>query len=157
MTIESEYIKAAGEGCPFCKSTNIDGEGVQIEPGIAIQEVGCNECYAEWEDHYKIDHIRVTVEPKHFDSEVQGRAPTHAERASIRRIFEGYEPGIINVHDNYISDCPGYAGWLAVTVSGEPQFCATFTKDSEGNIELCAQATDTETPCQEASNEQTNP
>ena len=53
------------------------------------------------------------------------------------KIFEGYDPIICAVYDNYMSDGPGYTGWLAVTVGGEPEYCSVFTKDKQGAIELC--------------------
>lgn len=66
------------------------------------------------------------------------REPTAPERAAIAEIFEGYEPDHIMVIDDYISDGPGYMGWVAVTLGGEPEYCNSFTKDRDGNIELCS-------------------
>ena len=65
------------------------------------------------------------------------RDPTPAERQSIIDLFEGYDPPILAVFDDYASDGPGYCGWLAMTVGGEPNYCATFTKDKAGQIEIC--------------------
>lgn len=73
-----------------------------------------------------------------MNTEYEGRQPTDQEVEAIDTIFEGYTPPIIRVYDNYISDGPGYVGWLAITVGGEPQFCNTFFKDRENKIVLCA-------------------
>ena len=67
---------------------------------------------------------------------VEGRHPTKSELGIIERIFEGYRPDYCMVWDNYISDGPGYAGWVAVTLGGEPNMVASFTKDKHGNIVL---------------------
>ncbi len=70
-----------------------------------------------------------------------GRAPTELEVQQIAEMFEDYQPGIIVIYDHYISDGPGYAGWLAVTVGGEPQFCDTIIKDKDGQMMLASEAT----------------
>ena len=151
MTIESEptqptMLEASGHRCPFCKSTMIEGGSVEIQSGEATQKVGCNECSAEWIDGYKISQVSILTMPQRYDSEVQGRAPTREEREAITNCFEGYQPGIIHVHDNYISDGPGYTGWLAVTVGGEPQLCATFIKNDMNRIEISTQAASIDDP-----------
>lgn len=72
------------------------------------------------------------------------REPTTSEIESITALYEDYTPSYIAVWDNYISDCPGYRGWIAVTIGGSPEYCGTLTKDHEGKIELCREVTEPE-------------
>ncbi len=74
-----------------------------------------------------------------MNTEYEGRQPTDQEVEAIDTIFEGYTPPIIRVYDNYISDGPGYVGWVAITLGGEPEYVASFTKDHKGVIELCCE------------------
>ena len=67
---------------------------------------------------------------------VEGRHPTKEELDVIEKIFEGYRPQYAMVWDNYISDGPGYWGWVCVTVGGEPWLSSVFTKDPQGRIIL---------------------
>ena len=76
------------------------------------------------------------------DNHPVNRDPSAAEIAAITELFQGYEPSYVRVFPSYCSDGPGYRGWLAITVGGEPQFCSTFTKNKVGIIELCGQAID---------------
>lgn len=138
----AEHNAAAGEYCPFCHATEIDGGYIDIEAQAATQECSCIECGAEWIDHYKIDHVDIIKMPQRCKAtDYVGRAPTDIEVQAITEMFEDYQPGIIVVYDHYISDGPGYAGWLAVTVGGEPQFCDAIIKDSNGQMMLASGAT----------------
>ncbi len=49
-----EYLKADGGVCPCCRGTNIEGEGVDINHGGASQACTCDDCGAEWVDHYTL-------------------------------------------------------------------------------------------------------
>ena len=53
-----EYLEEPNQ-CPVCNSSNIDGNGVEIEMGEAFQEVGCNTCNAVWIDHYELAGYRL--------------------------------------------------------------------------------------------------
>jgi hypothetical protein len=68
----------------------------------------------------------------------EGRRPTVEELDSIETLLEGYRPDHVTVWDNYVSDGPGYVGWVAVTVGGNPDYATTFTKTQDGFIEVCA-------------------
>lgn len=50
-----EYVKEGGNKCPFCGSTDIEGDQVTIDAGKAYQPVGCNDCEGEWTDVYKLE------------------------------------------------------------------------------------------------------
>jgi hypothetical protein len=52
MLNAKEYIEKGGNSCPFCGSTAIDGNGVEIEKGKAFQPCSCNRCGKEWTDIY---------------------------------------------------------------------------------------------------------
>ena len=56
---KSDYLKSGFAHCPYCKSNNISGDGIDIESDYAIQEVTCYDCGRSWRDHYKL----VDVEP----------------------------------------------------------------------------------------------
>jgi hypothetical protein len=62
-----------------------------------------------------------------------GRMPSVEELAEIERLFEGWFPSYIRVWDNYISDGPGYMGWVAAFVGGEPELGGILIKE-EGKI-----------------------
>jgi hypothetical protein len=64
---EKLYIKNKGVKCPFCKSSQIEGDDVDINTGIASQEMGCLECEAIWWDIYKLNTIHVTKLPEKYD------------------------------------------------------------------------------------------
>jgi len=70
------------------------------------------------------------------------RDPMPAERDAIVALLEGYQPPVLAVFDDYMSDGPGYHGWVAMTIGGEPHICATFTKDTNGTIELCSEVSE---------------
>ena len=42
--------------CPYCGSDQI--EGGSIEGENAYQKVGCNDCYKEWRDVYKLTDVK---------------------------------------------------------------------------------------------------
>jgi len=57
MTLTSEeYVEREGANCPACESTDIAGDKTEMEPGHYYQKMACNECHAEWWDHYKLNH-----------------------------------------------------------------------------------------------------
>lgn len=51
---QDEYVKQGGTCCPFCKSTDIVGDSIEIDCGTASQEVSCNDCNGEWKDQYDL-------------------------------------------------------------------------------------------------------
>ena len=47
------YLKNSSH-CPFCKSTDITGESIEVDGNLAWQEIGCNKCGKIWFDYYKL-------------------------------------------------------------------------------------------------------
>lgn len=52
--IQNRYIKAGGIYCPYCGSEEIEGRIVEVDQGIARQEIRCVECRADWQDQYRL-------------------------------------------------------------------------------------------------------
>lgn len=52
-----EYIDKMGCHCPYCDSSDIIGEGVEIEANEAYQQMFCNVCDRGWTDEYKLVRI----------------------------------------------------------------------------------------------------
>ena len=48
-----DYVEGEGK-CPVCKSTQIEGDSIDIEGKHAYQSVGCNNCGASWVDEYAL-------------------------------------------------------------------------------------------------------
>lgn len=48
----AEYVAERGTCCPFCRSTDLEGQEVEIAAGTAHQQVGCLDCGEEWADTY---------------------------------------------------------------------------------------------------------
>ncbi|MBU0564890.1 MAG: hypothetical protein KJ890_15480 [Gammaproteobacteria bacterium] len=53
MTNE-EYLADAGNHCPFCRSPNIQGGGIEVEAGRAWQNINCDNCGKGWQDEYEL-------------------------------------------------------------------------------------------------------
>jgi len=61
-----KYLEGGGQFCPFCTSDNImansnidivDPEDM-VGPGkIALQNIGCLDCNATWEDLYRLSSV----------------------------------------------------------------------------------------------------
>lgn len=49
--------------CPFCRSFEVDGEGVDIQGRRAVQQVMCLECEAVWLDIYDLAGYDVVSGP----------------------------------------------------------------------------------------------
>jgi hypothetical protein len=47
-----EYVKEGGGYCLYCGSINVEGGQVDIERGIALQKIFCNDCQRSWTDKY---------------------------------------------------------------------------------------------------------
>lgn len=45
--------------CPFCESTNIEADSVDIEGGEAFQDRSCVDCEGEWRDIYERKWVAV--------------------------------------------------------------------------------------------------
>lgn len=51
---DERYVAKGGSICPFCGSTEIEGDGVEIDGPTATQEVSCGSCEATWFDTYAL-------------------------------------------------------------------------------------------------------
>jgi transposase-like protein len=51
---QKQYVKIDGIRCPYCGSDNIKGEDIEVDAGIAIQDVFCEDCDKSWSDTYKL-------------------------------------------------------------------------------------------------------
>lgn len=58
-TDDGKYVKAGGTLCPSCNDNgiSIEGTGVDVSDGGAIQEMWCNRCGAKWDDVYVLSGI----------------------------------------------------------------------------------------------------
>jgi hypothetical protein len=54
MLASKEYAEKRGLHCPNCGSTQFEGGPVEIDEGIAWQEIGCSNCPATWNDIYAL-------------------------------------------------------------------------------------------------------
>jgi transcription elongation factor Elf1 len=51
---QKAYIQNSGCFCPICNSGDVSGSNIQIDGGIAWQEIDCGNCNASWRDYYKL-------------------------------------------------------------------------------------------------------
>ena len=51
---KSRYIEQGGVKCPFCNNDDITGSSVEIDSGMATQEVSCETCCETWMDLYSL-------------------------------------------------------------------------------------------------------
>jgi len=59
---EQEYVSSRGVRCPFCGAEDIEGDSrVEVDAGVATQEVHCNACGEDWEDVYQL--IGTNIKP----------------------------------------------------------------------------------------------
>ena len=49
-----KYLASGGGNCPVCGKDNIEGSSVEIDSGIASQEIFCNDCESSWTDQYTL-------------------------------------------------------------------------------------------------------
>ena len=56
MYSEKEYVDALGLGCPNCYLTEgvEANDAVEVDDGIAWQNISCSMCDAEWVDNYHL-------------------------------------------------------------------------------------------------------
>jgi hypothetical protein len=62
------YFESNGTQCPFCDSDQIAGDEIDIDGGVAGQDVRCNECGRSWRDNYRLSSIS-TYEGEYFEKE----------------------------------------------------------------------------------------
>jgi transposase-like protein len=51
------YVESGGVKCPLCDSTDIEGFDIDINEGVAMQEMLCHSCDAAWVDIYHLHDI----------------------------------------------------------------------------------------------------
>ena len=51
---DAEYVATLGTNCPVCQSTELEGSSVDIDGGVASQEIWCKTCGASWNDTYTL-------------------------------------------------------------------------------------------------------
>lgn len=56
-TKQSRYLAGGHGQCPNCLTYDIEGGSITVSDNLAHQEVGCNECKAEWVDEYRLHRI----------------------------------------------------------------------------------------------------
>lgn len=70
---DKEYLKKAGQICPFCKSHDISaGVDTHIDCTVAWNEVTCNECGKKWNDIFQlIGYEEIKEEENDGDNELR--------------------------------------------------------------------------------------
>ena len=72
MMTDIEYTDAAGNLCPKCEGDNVEGvDGMQVDSGVAIQGVKCNDCEATWDDLYTLTGYSIDQGIKDRESGLQ--------------------------------------------------------------------------------------
>ena len=51
---DAEYVAKLGTRCPVCQSTQLEGGSVNIDGGVASQDIWCKTCGASWNDTYTL-------------------------------------------------------------------------------------------------------
>lgn len=51
------YAESNGARCPVCGSPDIEGGPIEIEAGVAWQDVMCHHCNTTWQDIYYLSAI----------------------------------------------------------------------------------------------------
>lgn len=52
---DDEYVQTQGLRCPYCRKNEVEGvSGVEIDAGVATQEIRCNGCERYWIDRYHL-------------------------------------------------------------------------------------------------------
>jgi hypothetical protein len=54
MKTQEEYLEANGTRCPFCDSSRINSDAIQVEGISAWADVGCDDCLKSWTDKYAL-------------------------------------------------------------------------------------------------------
>ena len=60
---ERNYLRAKGVKCPWCDSTDIQGDNVDFDEGRVYQDVCCNGCSGNWTDIYELIGAEPVSEP----------------------------------------------------------------------------------------------
>ena len=54
MMNKRDYIRNAGQMCPFCSGESLQGGFIHVDDGRAFQQVSCLECERTWQDVYRL-------------------------------------------------------------------------------------------------------
>ena len=57
MISVSQYIESSNN-CPRCGSDHVGGDTVELDVGVAWQNVVCHNCGLSWTDEYKLINAR---------------------------------------------------------------------------------------------------
>ena len=60
---EEQYLNSGGLRCPYCRTTNVSARPPSTASMEAWAQVSCDECFAEWNDVYKLVGIEITLGP----------------------------------------------------------------------------------------------
>jgi transposase-like protein len=51
---QKEYVTEGGKNCPFCDSSDVESQALQVDGPIAWSDCNCNTCGKEWDDLYRL-------------------------------------------------------------------------------------------------------
>lgn len=54
---KAAYVSSGYSTCPYCKSTSIGGDSIEVDGNTASQEVSCGNCDRNWADVYTLTAI----------------------------------------------------------------------------------------------------
>ena len=66
----TKYIAHGGVSCPRCGDGSIEGGSVEIDQGIAWQNVWCTACQLNWTDEYILTSISNVYDDNLPDTEI---------------------------------------------------------------------------------------
>lgn len=52
--MQEEYVKSEGRNCPYCKSTKIESDELEVCFTVAWASVACMTCGKSWTDRYEL-------------------------------------------------------------------------------------------------------
>lgn len=61
-----DYVKS-GSCCPRCGSTDVEGEGIEVDGSSCWQPVNCTNCGLMWQDIYRLESIDNVKYPEDED------------------------------------------------------------------------------------------
>jgi transcription elongation factor Elf1 len=102
-----QYLAGDANVCPFCGSLDIRGDEIEIAGKTAIQEVSCNECDAQWDDHYRLDHYEPrAIEPPGPPTYLCPRCGSSDLRVALLYSFK-IKPGQWDLEETQEEGAPG--------------------------------------------------
>jgi len=49
-----QYVDQSGALCPFCGSSNVEAQNLEMDGACAWSDCTCNDCNKEWKDEYAL-------------------------------------------------------------------------------------------------------